>query len=46
MRDEPRFSLKTAETFLRESGMLGVVTDNQINLAPERIEGFDVRLVG
>jgi hypothetical protein len=39
-------SLERAETFLRESDMLGVVTDNQINIAPERIEGLDVRLVG
>jgi hypothetical protein len=38
-------SLAKAETFLRESGMLGVVADNQITIAPEKIEGLDVRLV-
>jgi hypothetical protein len=34
-----------AETFLRESDMLGTVTDNQIKIAAERIERLDVRLV-
>jgi|GEM_PF-555277 len=39
-------SLERAETFLREGGMLGAVTGEQINIAPEKIEGLDVRLVG
>jgi hypothetical protein len=39
------FSLETAETFLRESDMLGSVTENQITIAPSKIEGLDVRLV-
>ena len=38
-------SLERAETFLREGGMLGEVTDEQIKVAPEKIEGLDVRLV-
>jgi hypothetical protein len=39
-------SLESAKTFLRESGMLGVATDNQITIATAKIEGLDVRLVG
>jgi hypothetical protein len=36
-------SLERAETALRESGMIGTVTE--ITLAPEKIEGLNVRLV-
>ncbi|HEY0170123.1 MAG TPA: hypothetical protein VGB98_03650 [Pyrinomonadaceae bacterium] len=35
-----------AETSLRESGMLGAVTDIDIQIAPGSLEGLDVRLVG
>jgi hypothetical protein len=35
-----------AETFLRESGMLGAVNENEIHIAPESLEGLDVRLAG
>ncbi|HEX8720774.1 MAG TPA: hypothetical protein VF736_09110 [Pyrinomonadaceae bacterium] len=38
-------SLARAETFLRESGMLGASTENEIQIAPARLEGLDVRLV-
>lgn len=38
-------SLEQAETFLRENDMLGSITENQITIAPSRIEGLDVRLV-
>jgi hypothetical protein len=38
-------SLPRAETFLREKGMLGVVTEEQITLAPAAIHGLDIRLV-
>ncbi|HVF43885.1 MAG TPA: hypothetical protein VM936_12770 [Pyrinomonadaceae bacterium] len=38
-------SLERAETHLRESGMIGTVTDDEITIAPERIEGLRVRLV-
>ena len=38
-------SLARAETTLRESGMLGAVTDDRITIAPSRLEGLDVRLV-
>ena len=38
-------SLESAETFLRESGMLGAVSEGQITLDPSRLEGLDVRLV-
>lgn len=34
-----------AETTLRESGMLGAVTDDRITIAPSKLEGLDVRLV-
>lgn len=35
-----------AETFLAERGMLGSATDDQLRIAPEKIFGLDVRLVG
>lgn len=38
-------SLKRAETFLAQSGMLGDVKDNQLRIARERVHGLDVRLV-
>jgi len=38
-------SLDSAEAFLRESSMLGAVTDNDITIAPAKLEGLDVRLV-
>ena len=38
-------SLERAETHLRESGMLGAVTENEITIAPAKLEGLDVRLV-
>jgi hypothetical protein len=38
-------SLERAETFLREKGMLGAVSENQITIEPSKIEGLDVRLV-
>lgn len=38
-------SLARAETSLRESGMLGTVTDDEITIAPSKLEGLDVRLV-
>ena len=38
-------SLERAETHLRESGMLGTVTDEEITINPARIEGLCVRLV-
>jgi hypothetical protein len=38
-------SLEQAETFLRESGMLGIVVEDQITFDPSKIEGLDVRLV-
>jgi hypothetical protein len=38
-------SLARAETTLRESGMLGTVTDDRITIAPSKLEGLDVRLV-
>ncbi|MET0622418.1 MAG: hypothetical protein ABW250_05510 [Pyrinomonadaceae bacterium] len=38
-------SLGRAETSLRESGMLGTVTDNEITIDPSKLEGLDVRLV-
>ena len=38
-------SLARAETRLRESGMLGPVTDDRITIAPSKLEGLDVRLV-
>jgi hypothetical protein len=38
-------SLERAAVSLRESGMLGAVTDNEIAIAPARLEGLDVRLV-
>lgn len=38
-------SLERAETHLRESGMIGAVTNDEITIAPEKIEGLRVRLV-
>jgi hypothetical protein len=38
-------SLKKAETFLSEKGMLGGFEEGQIQIAPEKIYGLDVRLV-
>jgi hypothetical protein len=38
-------SLKRAETFLAENGMLGVVKENYLSIAPEKIYGLEVRLV-
>ena len=38
-------SLKKAETFLTEKGMLGALEDGQMRIAPEKIYGLDVRLV-
>jgi hypothetical protein len=38
-------SLKRAETFLSEKGMLGALADGQLGIAPEKIYGLDVRLV-
>ena len=38
-------SLPHAETSLRERGMLGAVTENEITIAPLKLEGLDVRLV-
>lgn len=38
-------SLKKAETFLSEKGMLGAPLDGQLKVAPEKIYGLDVRLV-
>jgi len=37
-------SLERAETALRESGMIGEVTNDEITIAPEKIEGLRVRL--
>ncbi|HEV7860233.1 MAG TPA: hypothetical protein VGO91_16570 [Pyrinomonadaceae bacterium] len=38
-------SLSRAETFLREKGMLGMVTEEQVSIAPAAIYGLDIRLV-
>ncbi|MBC7931916.1 MAG: hypothetical protein H7Z38_15260 [Rubrivivax sp.] len=38
-------SLERAETFLRESDMVGTATENQITIATSKIEGLEVRLV-
>jgi hypothetical protein len=38
-------SLKQAETFLSEKGMLGTLKEGQIRITPEKIYGLDVRLV-
>ena len=38
-------SLERAETALRERGIIGTVTDEEITIAPEKIEGLNVRLV-
>ena len=37
-------SLKEAETFMAEKGMLGVLKSGEISIAPDRIYGLDVRL--
>lgn len=39
-------SLKRAETFLTEQEMLGSISEEQITIAPGKIYGLDVRLVG
>jgi hypothetical protein len=39
-------SLKRAETFLAEREMVGRVAEDQLTIAPEKIYGLDVRLVG
>lgn len=38
-------SLTRAETFLRESGMLGSVAEDHIKIDPSKLEGLGVRLV-
>ena len=38
-------SLERAETFLRESGMLGSVAEDHIKIDPSKLQGLDVRLV-
>ncbi|HKC65266.1 MAG TPA: hypothetical protein VKB86_16615 [Pyrinomonadaceae bacterium] len=38
-------SLKNAETFLSEKGMLGALKEGELRIAPEKIFGLDVRLV-
>jgi hypothetical protein len=38
-------SLERAETHLRESGMIGTITDEEISINPAKIEGHRVRLV-
>jgi hypothetical protein len=38
-------SPERAETFLRESGMLGSVGEDHIKIDPSKLEGLDVRLV-
>ena len=38
-------SLERAETFLRESGMLGSVGEAHITIDPSKLEGLDLRLV-
>lgn len=37
-------ALRRAETFLRESGMLGSVASDHIKIDPSKLEGLDVRL--
>jgi hypothetical protein len=37
-------SLKKAETFLSENGMLGAPKEDRITIAPEKIHGLDVQL--
>ena len=37
-------SLKEAQTFLAEKGMLGVLKSGEIGVAPDKIYGLDVRL--
>jgi hypothetical protein len=38
-------SLERAETHLRESGMIGTVTDDELTINPAKLEGLLVRLV-
>lgn len=38
-------SLERAETFLRESGMLGSAASDHLKIDPSKLEGLDVRLV-
>lgn len=38
-------SIERAETFLRESGMLGSVGEDYIQIDPSKLEGLEVRLV-
>lgn len=38
-------SLKKAETFLSEQGMLGAYLDGELRISPEKIFGIDVRLM-
>jgi hypothetical protein len=38
-------SLKKAETFLAETGMLGALEEGRVTISPEKIYGLDVRLV-
>jgi hypothetical protein len=38
-------SIERAETALRESGMIGTVTGEEITINPAKIEGLRVRLV-
>lgn len=37
--------LERAKTFLREKGMLGVVKQDEITIAPGAVQGLDIRLV-
>jgi hypothetical protein len=39
-------SMERARRFLTEKDMLGSITENQLIIAPEKIYGLDVRLVG
>jgi len=39
-------SIENARRFLTEKDMLGSITGNQLIIAPEKIYGLDVRLVG
>jgi hypothetical protein len=39
-------SLKRATTFLTENDMLGSISEDQLTIAPEKIYGLDVRLMG
>ncbi len=39
-------SLEKAKVFLAEKGLLGTTSEQEIRIAPEKIRGLDVRLVG